>query len=794
MGVPTLSKASVFRFARQPRHHGVKTRLLRSRSKTLMLGGQSTAETAQYASCNPNGDETSSNSLKPLKLKDMSTDDLLRHAEQLDMHLAKIYIESQKTKALAPIVTKSIGLPQQLWEDAGVAPPYHSAAEFQDLRYTAVRTADPIAFSADGYSLRVHTLGKSIKVFITVTMYNEPASQLQATLTGLAGGIDYLCHQYGYDFWQEVAVVVVADGRSKTHHSVLPYLESFGAFEKNLLAQAIAASKDTHLIFALKEHNAGKLHSHLWFFNAFSEQVDPTYTALVDVGTVPAESSVYRLIRSMERNPQIGGVAGEIAVDDPDFFNPVIAAQHFEYKIANIMDASLQSVFGFIGVLPGAFSAYRYEAIRPINGVGPLAEYFKSLTASKKELGLCVGNMYLAEDRILCFEILARKNCDWTMHYVKDAIAHTDVPETLVDLIKQRRRWLNGSFFAGLFAIWNFGRVWTQSAHSLPRKCAFSLQFLYLAFQNVMNWFLLSNLFLTFFYILSLALYYKSIELLHVVLGTYFVLVGSLIVFALGNKPGHRTAIYYRVSSYIMGTIMLCVTCISLYALLGNVQFVDPRSDLPSCSVSNYELEAGAFFSLGIIFVCAFMHGEFGIVRSTVQYFFMLPTFVNVLGIYAYSNLHDLSWGTKGIETSAGHNGLPTSKFGSVKDMVALHLNATSTTDVVSEADKRKGVVAAEHEDVDNRFRVFRSLLLLTWLLTNGCWLYYATSFISCSCYLKYLSYIVAVFNTFRFLGGLLFLSFRMARGALHCCRQGVKKTRPLRCGNPQAGDDCSPV
>ena len=31
------------------------------------------------------------------------------------------------------------------------------------------------------------------------------------------------------------------------------------------------------------------------------------------------------------------------------------------------------------------------------------------------------GNMYLAEDRILCFELIARQDCSWTMHYVKDA-------------------------------------------------------------------------------------------------------------------------------------------------------------------------------------------------------------------------------------------------------------------------------------------------------------------------------------------------------------------------------------
>jgi cellulose synthase/poly-beta-1,6-N-acetylglucosamine synthase-like glycosyltransferase len=34
--------------------------------------------------------------------------------------------------------------------------------------------------------------------------------------------------------------------------------------------------KPLQTIFGLKEHNAGKLDSHLWFFNAFAEQVITT--------------------------------------------------------------------------------------------------------------------------------------------------------------------------------------------------------------------------------------------------------------------------------------------------------------------------------------------------------------------------------------------------------------------------------------------------------------------------------------------------------------------------------------
>lgn len=56
----------------------------------------------------------------------------------------------------------------------------------------------------------------------------------------------------------------------------------------------------------------------------------------------------------------------------------------------------MESVFGYVTVLPGAFSAYRYEAIQN----EPLVQYFRVEENTIKDLGPFISNMYLAEDRV----------------------------------------------------------------------------------------------------------------------------------------------------------------------------------------------------------------------------------------------------------------------------------------------------------------------------------------------------------------------------------------------------------
>ena len=170
--------------------------------------------------------------------------------------------------------------------------------------------------------------------------------------------------------------------------------------------------------------------------------------------------------------------------------NPLVAAQNFEYKMSNILgmyrqrlvtviptiitdmfpDKPLESSFGYVSVLPGAFSAYRYKAI-----LGrPLEQYFHGDHSLADRLGpkgiygmnIFTKNMFLAEDRILCFELVAKANDRWTLTYVKPSKAETDVPESATELIGQRRRWLNGSFAASVVSCCHIALSPTRLTHN----------------------------------------------------------------------------------------------------------------------------------------------------------------------------------------------------------------------------------------------------------------------------------------------------------------------------------------
>ena len=120
--------------------------------------------------------------------------------------------------------------------------------------------------------------------------------------------------------------------------------------------------------------------------------------------------------------------------------------------------------------------------------MGPLERYFLGEKMHGANAGIFTANMYLAEDRILCFELVSKRNCSWILQYVKSATGETDVPTEMADFILQRRRWLNGSFFAAIYALTHFYQI-GRSHHSFMRKFMFMFEFFYQAVNMLFAWF-----------------------------------------------------------------------------------------------------------------------------------------------------------------------------------------------------------------------------------------------------------------------------------------------------------------
>ena len=98
--------------------------------------------------------------------------------------------------------------------------------------------------------------------------------------------------------------------------------------------------------------------------------------------------------------------------------------------------------------------------------------------------------MYLAEDRILCWELVSKRGGSWILHYVKSAYAITDVPDQVPELISQRRRWLNGSFFAAIHSTFKFHYIY-RSSHTVMRKFWIHVELVYQVFNLIFSWFAL---------------------------------------------------------------------------------------------------------------------------------------------------------------------------------------------------------------------------------------------------------------------------------------------------------------
>jgi chitin synthase len=282
-----------------------------------------------------------------------------------------------------------------------------------------------------------------------------------------------------------------------------------------------------------------------------------------------------------------------------------------------------------------------------------------------------------------------------------------------------------------------------KSGHNILRMVFFHLQLIYNVITVIVTWFSLASYWLTTSIIMDLVGLPKTASstnaeqhgwpfgdtatpIINTIL-KYLYLSFLLLQFilALGNRPkGSR---YTYIASFgLFGIIMAYVIVLSgflvIRSLVNGVSFVhlfEPGSSML--------ILLALLATLGLYFVASFLYLDpWHMFHSFPQYSLIMSSYVNILNVYAFSNWHDVSWGTKGSDKV---DALPSAQTTKVEGRSA----------VIEEIDKPQEDIDSQFEatvkralreyipppedqttSLEDSYKTFRTGLVSGWLFSNA--------------------------------------------------------------------------
>jgi cellulose synthase/poly-beta-1,6-N-acetylglucosamine synthase-like glycosyltransferase/spore germination protein YaaH/peptidoglycan/xylan/chitin deacetylase (PgdA/CDA1 family) len=224
-------------------------------------------------------------------------------------------------------------------------------------------------------------------VAVVIPAYNE-AKVIRQTIASLLAA----------DRPEEFEIIVVDDGSTDDTLAVLR--RSF---------------EGTPALRVFTKPNAGKSEALNYGINRTTADVVVT----LDADTIFAKDTITRLV-SRFGDPKVGAVAGNAKVGNR--INFLTRCQALEYITSQNLDRRAMNTINSITVVPGAVGAWRHDALIQAGGF---------------------LNDTMAEDADLTIRIRAQ---GYKIVYEDKAVALTEAPDTVRGFIRQRFRWMYGTF------------------------------------------------------------------------------------------------------------------------------------------------------------------------------------------------------------------------------------------------------------------------------------------------------------------------------------------------------------
>ena len=358
----------------------------------------------------------------------------------------------------------------------------------------------------------------------------------------------------------------------------------------------------------------------------------------------------------------------------------------------------------------------------------------------------------------------------------------TSETDTVPEFISQRRRWLNGAFFAAVYSLVHFKQIWATD-HTIARKVLLHIEFLYQLLQLLFTYLSLANFYLTFYFVAGGLAddrvdpfgHHIGLYIFTILRYTCVLLISTQFILSLGNRPQGAKKMYLA-SMIIYGVIMAYTTFACFYIVIR--QLTHPDGDQTTEMGNNVftNLIVSTASTVGLYFLMSFMYLEpWHMFTSSAQYFMLLPSYICTLQVYAFCNTHDVTWGTKGdnvMKTDLGGAvAKKGGKGGAASGVVELEM-PSEQLDIDSGYDEalrnlRDRVEvseppAGEAQMQEDYYKSVRTYMVIVWMVANAILAMaasevYGSSGIGDNFYLRFILWAVASLALFRAIGSTTF-------------------------------------
>lgn len=339
------------------------------------------------------------------------------------------------------------------------------------------------------------------------------------------------------------------------------------------------------------------------------------------------------------------------------------------------------------------------------------------------------------------------------------------------EFVSQRRRWLNGAFFAAVYSLVHFKQL-LATDHSVPRKALLLIESFYQFIQLLFTYFSLANFYLTFYFVAG-GIADPTVDPFPQNLGKYIfyilrytlvLLICTQFILSLGNRPQGSKKLYLG-SMVTLSIIMVYTMFASVYIVVYQITQKDGLS-MQNTVMTNMIVSVLSTF--GLYFFMSFLYFDpWHMFTSLLQYFILLPSYICTLQVYAFCNTHDVTWGTKGDNVIKTDLGGAVGKGSVVElEMPSEQLDIDSGYDeALRNLRDRVEVPSApvsESQLQEDYYKSVRTYMVSLWMIANAILAMavseaYSSNDIGTNFYLAFILWSVAALAAFRALGSGIF-------------------------------------